>query len=737
MKLKLSLLAAALACTPEQHAALAFQSPSTYASTRTVHPQSAATLFAAPLNNHESNNVDRIGIRNRFSSLRHRVAPNTIHKSSSLFAKPTSKRQMIQTIPTLLFMLLRKIMSATPAYAATKSTHLPTPAMIGIQKLTTNLFTALRHPTKETFKKVALSISAIYLLIQLVEGIAASKRQKVDPTSEWGRYADKPAARGMALSLLMMKLTPYAILPLLLEKFGSKLDPETDKDAYEQTKAHKLRKRGGNMFADGLLKLGPLYIKIGQILSCRENLFPNEWIVAMEKLQDRVPAKSGEEAWKLAYEACPGGKSGFHTIFSDFDDKPLAAASLGQVHKARLRNSGEAVAIKIQRSRLRDIYDKDLKLMKSIAKGVDSFGGKAGQVGGVQQSWTDIFNDAETILYREIDYRDEADNAIRFANDFGLGYGGEAVESTAKGVDGNVLPSAHEWLRSPYTYKDLSSEKFLVMEFVPSIKVSSDEKLNEAGVTIEDREYLAEALAHSYLRQFCVNKFFSTDPHPGNLGIETFEDGRPPRLVFYDFGQACSLAEDQSVGILEVIESIIDSDAKKSVQAFKRMGVLKDGADLAKVEAKCQSNYDTGKLKVKKRKKRKSSRYNAMSQPSESVEIKAKGDSLKASKNETAEVKDSEVMEYFTLQSEYAFVARALSQMDGVGKGLDPDFDFISAAAPYLVEIKGTKKYLVDEAKKKLGFIFDSEGGMMAKEVNLFKSLGFEPKKFDKEEAKL
>jgi predicted unusual protein kinase regulating ubiquinone biosynthesis (AarF/ABC1/UbiB family) len=109
---------------------------------------------------------------------------------------------------------------------------------------------------------------------------------------------------------------------------------------------------------------------------------------------------------------------------------------------------------------------------------------------------------------------------------------------------------------------------------------------------------------------------------------------------------------------------------------------------------------------------------------------------LKSPKNETAEVKDSEVMEYFTLQSEYAFVARALSQMDGVGKGLDPDFDFISAAAPYLVEIKGTRKYLVDEAKKKLKFVYDPEEGMLAKEMSLFKSLGFEPKKYRRQETK-
>ena len=102
----------------------------------------------------------------------------------------------------------------------------------------------------------------------------------------------------------------------------------------------------------------------------------------------------------------------------------------------------------------------------SIAKVADSIG-KAGQVGGIEQSWEGIFNDAETILYREIDYRDEAENAIRFASDFGIGLGGVAVDSTAKCVDGTPAPSAAEWLRTPHTYKELSSEKFLVMEFVP------------------------------------------------------------------------------------------------------------------------------------------------------------------------------------------------------------------------------------------------------------------------------
>ena len=684
----------------------------------------------------------------------------------SLFPKRRHSQHLFQTIPTLLFLLLRRVaLIPSIAWATSTSTTMTLsqqshPAAIGRQRILTfvqsilqGTITSLRNVSfnKHSIKRICTIGLLLYANMSLIKAIQAHKRQRVDATSEWGRYSDQPSARGMALTSLMLRLIPYAILPGIIEKITGKNTNDDDdtyngyntQEEYESSRAHQLRLKGGKIFANGLLRLGPLYIKIGQILSCRENLFSDEWITAMETLQDQVPAKSGKDAWDLLYDACPGGKRGFHRMFTDFDDVPLAAASLGQVHKARLRGSGDRVAIKIQRSRLRDIYDKDLSLMKKIAKVADRCG-SVGQVGGIEQSWEDIFNDAETILYREIDYRDEADNAIRFAQDFGIGLGGEPIPSTAKDVEGKKLPSASDWLRTPYTYKELSSEKFLVMEYVPSIKVSNDAKLDEAGVTVEDREYLAEALAHAYLRQFCTNKFFSTDPHPGNLGVEVFEDDeRPPRMVFYDFGQACSLSDDQAGGILEVIESIIDLDAKKSVAAFARMGVLKDNADLEKVQAKCQQNYDTGKLKVKKRKKRKGARYSQNVQKrSHSDELDAKLEarlddkSTNATKS-TGEVKDAEVLDSFTLQSEYAFVARALSQMDGVGKGLDPDFDFISAAAPYIVEVKGTGRYLIDEAKKVLKVVYDEESGMLAKEMKLFKSLGWEGKTKKEDDIKV
>ena len=380
---------------------------------------------------------------------------------------------------------------------------------IGVTILTSMLLTTrkvLAETTKVATKPVRRMIQTlaavvfIYMSITvLLESRNSQRRQASDPTSEWSRYSSNPGARGRAVVMIGLSLAPIWIKQIFSRKEEEK---------------RRLRTKSGEHFAESLLKLGPLYIKLGQIMSCREKLLPKEWTYAMERLQDRVPAKSGKDAIALAYSAI-GSRERFHDIFVHFDTEPLAAASLGQVHKATLRRSNSTVAIKLQRPFLRQIYDQDLVLLLKIANIVDKIGGVRSQVGGVTQSWTQIFQDAKTILYREIDYNDEADNAIRFSNDFGLGIDGSEIIPTAKSKDNVTLPSAASWLRSPFVYKDLSSEKVLVMEYVPSIKITNMEKLAASNVTEADKEYLASSLARAYLRSFCANRFFSTDPHPG------------------------------------------------------------------------------------------------------------------------------------------------------------------------------------------------------------------------------
>jgi hypothetical protein len=140
-------------------------------------------------------------------------------------------------------------------------------------------------------------------------------------------------------------------------------------------------------------------------------------------------------------------------------------------------------------------------------------------------------------------------------------------------------------------------------------------------------------------------------------------------------------------------------------------GVLKDNANLHKVQAKCQKNYDMGTMQVKKQRKQSGAQYGRESQtetPSETnleERLVALEKLLSRTQPPMEDNNDAKIMGHFTLQSEYAFVARVLSQLDGVGKGLDPKFDFISAAAPNLVEVNSSNQYLVDEMKKRLKFI--------------------------------
>jgi predicted unusual protein kinase regulating ubiquinone biosynthesis (AarF/ABC1/UbiB family) len=163
---------------------------------------------------------------------------------------------------------------------------------------------------------------------------------------------------------------------------------------------------------------------------------------------------------------------------------------------------------------LRTIYNQDFILLLQIAKIVDRniFTKSVGSVGGIQQSWTQIFLDAQNILYREIDYVSEAQNSIRFSTNFGITKGGQPIPTSSSSIsitsrDGESIPSAASWLRTPYIYESLCTEQVLVMEYVPSIKISNIDTLTKMNVTIADRVYLADSLGRSYLRQFCCNKF--------------------------------------------------------------------------------------------------------------------------------------------------------------------------------------------------------------------------------------
>jgi hypothetical protein len=221
----------------------------------------------------------------------------------------------------------------------------------------------------------------------------------------------------------------------------------------------------GAWIRDSLLQLGPTFIKLGQLFSARADLFPAEFVEELSKLQDRVPAFPAEAAARIVERELGAPLA---QLFAEFDPRPIAAASLGQVHLARL-HSGERVAVKVQRPGLRRLFDIDLGNLKAIAARLD-----AGEDGPPGRNFTAIAAECADVLYREIDYIAEGRSADRFRRNF-------------RGI-GSV--------RVPRVYWQNTSGAVLTMEYLPGVKITQ-----AAGVAGATGAQLAARATEAYLQQ--------------------------------------------------------------------------------------------------------------------------------------------------------------------------------------------------------------------------------------------
>jgi ABC1 atypical kinase-like domain len=246
-------------------------------------------------------------------------------------------------------------------------------------------------------------------------------------------------------------------------------------------KPRKLKKKGANeqeieasqidaavFIRDGLLKLGPSFVKLGQVAATRTDVLPKTFIDVLKTLQDEVPGFSGKRAKEII--SVELGMP-VDTIFQDFSETPLKAASLGQVHTAMY--NGKKVAIKVQRAGLKELFDCDLKNLKKLAEILDKFDPKTD---GADRDWVTIYEESERLLYQEIDYLNEAQNAERFSDDF----------------------QDIEWVRVPKIYREVSSPRVLTMEFIESFKLTDIERIEKLGL---DKGLLAQRTADAFLRQ--------------------------------------------------------------------------------------------------------------------------------------------------------------------------------------------------------------------------------------------
>ena len=391
---------------------------------------------------------------------------------------------------------------------------------------------------------------------------------------------------------------------------------------YSEEKQARRRQKQAVWIRESLLNLGPTFIKTGQLFSTRSDIFPVEYVYELSKLQDEVPAFSYEQAAGLIEKEL--GKS-LSTLYKSFDPIPLAAASLGQVHKAQL-HTGEEVVVKIQRPGLKKLFTIDLAILKKIAHYFQNH-----PKWGEGRDWLGIYDECSRILWQETDYLKEGRNADTFRRNF----------------------READWVKVPRVYWRYTSTRILTLEYLPGIKISHYEALEAAGLS---RQQLAKLSARAYLQQLLNDGFFHADPHPGNLAVSPDEGA----LIFYDFGMMGEITAVTKEKLMDTFFGVAEKNADRIVSSLVSLGALTQTEDMGPIRRSIQFLLD-----------------NFMDKPFEEQSITKISDDLY----------EIAYGQPFRFPATFTFVMRAFSTLEGVGKGLDPDFNFMQVAQPFAMQL--------------------------------------------------
>ncbi|HXG57414.1 MAG TPA: AarF/UbiB family protein [Thermoanaerobaculia bacterium] len=296
-------------------------------------------------------------------------------------------------------------------------------------------------------------------------------------------------------------------------------------------------------FAKALEQMGPAYVKFGQVLSTRPDIVPPEYIAALEELQDNIEPFSF-----AAVEATVENELAVRLskAFASFDAQPLAAASLGQVHRAVLRD-GREVVVKVQRPGVRDQVRNDLAAFAGIARALEEH-----TEIGRRMNLTAALEQVRLTLLNELNYVQEARNMDIMRENL----------------------AQFERIHVPAVVHDLSSARVLTTELVKGRKVS---KLTPLALIEHDYADLARVITEAYLKQICVDGFWHSDPHPGNVFIRE-ADGET-QLVLLDFGMVSRITHEFQDEVIKLILAISSNRGTEAAEACIRVAEVQDGFD--------------------------------------------------------------------------------------------------------------------------------------------------------------
>jgi ubiquinone biosynthesis protein len=346
----------------------------------------------------------------------------------------------------------------------------------------------------------------------------------------------------MSLSLSPKHFALYKSVLLLLAKYGHgdlvKDAPVVD-DPLDYGPGPQVPPEATELAAD-LEKLGPTFIKLGQLISTRADFVPPSYMEALSRLQDHVePFSFAEVEAIVAVEV--GAR--LSKAFAEFESTPMAAASLGQVHRAMLRD-GRRVAVKVQRPNVRERVSDDLEAMQEIAELLDAHT-KAGR----RYGFTEMVEELRKSLLRELDYRQEAANL-------------RSLGEKLRGFSRIVVPQPID---------DYSTGRVLTMDYIAGRKVTKVSPLARIDL---DGEGLAEELFRAYLQQILVDGFFHADPHPGNVFLT--DDGR---IALLDLGMVARIGPSLQDRLLKLLLAIAEGQSEKAADTAIQIGEAKDDFD--------------------------------------------------------------------------------------------------------------------------------------------------------------
>jgi predicted unusual protein kinase regulating ubiquinone biosynthesis (AarF/ABC1/UbiB family) len=385
-------------------------------------------------------------------------------------------------------------------------------------------------------------------------------------------------------------------------------------------------------FRKTALELGVLMIKLGQFLSSRADLLPERALLVLSSLQDEVPPEPFEHVVYVIESEL--GKP-VEEIFSVLERKCIAAASLGQVHKAILASTGETVAVKIQRPNIDELVRMDLSTLRFVIRLIMRFFDTSNFI-----DLMGVYREFKRTTYEEIDYITELANAKRFKEMFGNN-------------PDIYIPRVHE---------EYVSRRVLVLEWIDGIKVNDYPALDAQNI---NRLEVAKRTVEAYFHQFFNEGFFHADPHPGNIFVKKGSAPDNPIITFVDFGMVGSVTKSMKRSFKDVFMGFLLRDSRTLVSALARLGFIGEGADMISIER-------------------------GMALMMEQYYGMTLGEVRNLDFSEVSHELDQLLYgQPFQIPAQLAFTGRAVGTLVGVSTGLAPDFNFVDVATPYARKFLG------------------------------------------------